>query len=93
MDGGALAWLEGIGAYLSEHSLLAAAKVTEGIYRKAQLLEDNPQLGFRISDVDDREVRVLLYGHYRIIYEIKDDAGVFILAIFHASLDIDRFQF
>jgi plasmid stabilization system protein ParE len=42
------------------------------------------------SDVD---VRVLLYGHYRIAYVIKPDSNIDILGVFHGALDIDRYLF
>jgi plasmid stabilization system protein ParE len=34
-----------------------------------------------------RHVRILLYGHYRIAYLIKDDGNVDVLGVFHGSLD------
>lgn len=34
-------------------------------------------------------MRILLYGHYRIAYLVKDD-GVEILGVFHGALDIER---
>jgi len=89
----ALAWLQDIGNYLSEVDAGAAAKVTEGIYRKTQILIDNPQIGFRLAEVTDREVRILLYGHYRIVYEFGNGNTAYVLAIFHSSLDIDRLEF
>ena len=89
----ALLWLKDIGGYLSKRSLHAATRVTEGIYEKSQILVDNPQIGFRVTDIEDREVRVLLYGHYRIVYELQDEDTAYVLAIFHSALDIDRLQF
>jgi plasmid stabilization system protein ParE len=39
-----------------------------------------------------RNVRVLLYGHYRIAYLVKDDGNIDILGVFHSALDITRYQ-
>jgi len=39
-----------------------------------------------------RHVRILLYGHYRIAYLVKDDGNVDILGVFHGALDITRYQ-
>jgi toxin ParE1/3/4 len=39
----------------------------------------------------DGEIRILLYGHYRIAYLLKKDKRVEILGVFHGSLDIDRY--
>jgi toxin ParE1/3/4 len=39
-----------------------------------------------------RHVRILLYGHYRIVYLVKDGGNIDILGVFHGSLDITRYQ-
>jgi plasmid stabilization system protein ParE len=39
-----------------------------------------------------RHVRILLYGHYRIAYLIRDDGNIDVLGVFHGSLDISRYQ-
>jgi toxin ParE1/3/4 len=41
--------------------------------------------------VESREVRILLYEHYRITYLIKLDGNIDILGVFHGALDIDRY--
>jgi plasmid stabilization system protein ParE len=35
---------------------------------------------------------ILLYGHYRIAYLVKDDRNVDIFGVFHGSLDITRYE-
>ncbi len=32
-----------------------------------------------------------LYGHYRVVYLIKEDQMIDILGVFHGALDIDRY--
>lgn len=39
-----------------------------------------------------RNVRILLYGHFRIAYLIKPDGNVDILGVFHGALDITKYQ-
>ena len=43
-----------------------------------------------LSDIVDGEIRILLYGHYRIAYLVKPDL-VEILGVFHGALDIQRY--
>ena len=43
----------------------AAAEVMNGIYESAQQLTEFPELGYRYHGSRD-QVRILLYGHYRI---------------------------
>ena len=48
-------------------------------------------MGYRYS-ASSRHVRILLYGHYRIAYLVKDDRNVDILGVFHGARDITRYQ-
>ncbi len=89
----ALAWLRDIGEYVAEHNPQAALKVVEGVYQKTQLLIEHPQIGAIYSDVSDREVRSLLYGHYRIMYELREPDVAYVLAVIHGAMDIDRLKF
>ena len=48
-------------------------------------------MGYRYL-ASSRHVRILLHGHYRIAYLVKDDGNVDILGVFHGSLDITRYR-
>jgi len=61
------------------------------IHEKAQLLRNHPQLGHKYELAESREVRILLYEHYRITYLLKPDGNIDILGVFHGALDIDRY--
>ena len=82
--------LEDIHDFIFERSPNSAHRVVHGIYRKIQLLRDHPRLGQRYEPITDREVREVLYGHYRIVYLIKTENRVEILGIFHGAMSIDR---
>jgi plasmid stabilization system protein ParE len=84
-------WLEDIFEYIAADNSQAAARTVQGIYERAQDLRRFPQLGSRYA-ASSRHVRVLLYGHYRIAYLIKDDGNIDILGVFHGALDIARYQ-
>ena len=86
----AIHWLKEIHKYISEDSVNIANKVVDEIFEKAQILEDFPRIGYKYENQDN--VRVLLYGHYRIAYLIKDDdENIDILGVFHGSLDIEKY--
>lgn len=84
-------WLDDIFEYIAADNPQAAARTVRGIYERAQDLRRFPQLGSRYA-ASQRHVRVLLYGHYRIAYLIKDDGNIDILGVFHGALDIARYQ-
>jgi hypothetical protein len=58
---------------------------------KAQLLRNHPRLGYKYEPERSREVRILLYEHYRITYLVKPGGNIEILGVFHGALDIDRY--
>ena len=84
-------WLEDIFEYIAAENAQAAARTVQGIYERAQDLKRFPELGSRYI-ASSRHVRVLLYGHYRIAYLIKEDGNIDILGVFHGALDITRYQ-
>lgn len=84
-------WLHDIHDYIALDKPTTAQKTVEAIYEHAQLLQNFPLLGYRYLKRQDKQIRVLLYGHYRIAYVIKEDDGIDILGVFHGSLDIERF--
>ena len=85
----AVKWLQEIHEYISNDNVNIANRVIEEIYDKAQILELMPKTGYKYQDRDD--VRILLYGHYRIAYFIKDSETIDILGVFHGALDIERY--
>ena len=84
-------WLRDIYEYIAQDNPVAAARVVEGIYERAQVLSEFPQIGHRYEGIADREIRILLYGHYRIAYLIKSEEGIDILGVFHGALNIQRY--
>ena len=84
-------WLRDIFDYIAQDNPAAAERVVQGIYKKAQRLTDYPEIGYRYRAETEGEIRVLLYGHYRIADLRRDDSDVIdVLGVFHGALDIDR---
>ena len=84
-------WLSDIYEYIAADDPAAAARTVEGIYDRVQDLAKFPELGHRYL-ASARPVRILLYGHYRITYLVREDKGIDILGVFHGALDITRYQ-
>jgi len=84
-------WLEDIFEYIAIDDRNAASQVVDDIYERAQILKDNPEIRYRYR-VSVRQVRILLYGHYRITYLVKDNGDVEILGVFHGALDISKYS-
>jgi plasmid stabilization system protein ParE len=84
-------WLDDIFRFIAQDNPAAAEQTVLGIYDHAQVLEDFPEIGQRYA-ASERNVRVLLFGHYRIAYLIKSDGEIDILGVFHGALDISRYE-
>ena len=84
-------WLKDIYDYIAHHDPSAAARVVAGIYEKAQVLKEYPEIGYKYRSEPEGEIRILLYGHYRIAYLLADHRPINILGVFHGALEIDRY--
>ena len=77
--------------YISQDDPAAATRVISGFYKRAQVLHDFPEIGYKYKSEPEGDVRVLLYGHYRIVYLTKGKKYIDILRVFHGALDIGRY--
>lgn len=86
-------WLKDIHDYIALDNPGAASRTVESIYNKVQILAEFPQIGYKYDQIKNREVRILLFGHYRIAYLIKQKDEIDILGVFHGALDINKYLF
>ena len=77
--------------YIAETSPQAASETVGGIYRLAETLDRFPERGFAYETRSGRSVRIVLYGHYRVVYRIEPSASVIILGVFHGAMDLPRY--
>ena len=57
---------------------------------KVASLKDFPELGYRLQGYK-QNIRVLLFGHYRIAYKIKHNNDITILGVFHGAMKIKNY--
>lgn len=84
-------WLRDIYDYIATDNPDAAQKVVAGIYEKAQLLRQFPEIGYKYRSEPEGEIRILLYGHYRITYFVKGSENIEVLGVFHGALDLSKY--
>jgi len=84
-------WLKDIYDYIAQDNPKIAKKVVNDIYNKVQILKSFSQIGYIYENEGNKEIRILLYGHYRIAYLIKDKNHIDILGVFHGALAIERY--
>ena len=84
-------WLLKIHDYIAQDKPATAFKVVESIYARAQILEQLPRLGHEFRTQSGRDTRILLWGHYRIVYLQTIHEEIHILGVFHGAMEIDRY--
>lgn len=82
-------WLRDIFDYIAQDNPGAAVSVVAGIYDRTQTLLQFPESGYKYEGSSEN-VRILLYGHYRIAYTIADEQ-IIVLGVFHGALAIERY--
>jgi plasmid stabilization system protein ParE len=84
-------WLLKIHDYIVLDSPVNAFNVVQSIYQRAQILKEFPQLGQAYRSASGRELRILLWGHYRIVYRLMPDDEVHIIGVFHGAMKLEDY--
>jgi plasmid stabilization system protein ParE len=84
-------WLREIYDYIAQDNENAAQRLIFEIYKKAQILRDFPEIGYKYRIEPEGDIRILLYGHYRIAYLIRNKESIDILGVFHGAMEIERY--
>lgn len=79
----AKAQLRHIHNYIAEDSPLYAKRVSEALVQRTIDLDELPRKGKMVSELNEDAVRELPLYSYRILYEIKSDDLVVVLAVIH----------
>lgn len=83
------AWrdLELAADYIAEESPGYAAALVRRVRDRARSLEEMPERGRVVPELDEPTVRELVVGSYRLIYEIGEEA-VYVLGLIHGARDL-----
>jgi len=71
--------------YIADDSIRYATITTNTIYQRVQPIKDNPFIGRVVPEFNEKLIREIVVGNYRIIYRIKSDIQVDVLRIYHAA--------
>jgi len=84
-------WLKEIHDYIAVDSPNNAKKVVNGIVARTDIIKDFPLCGQKLIEWTGNDIRMLLYGSYRIVYLIKSETKVDILGVYHRALDLKHY--
>jgi toxin ParE1/3/4 len=84
--------IEAIAEYISRDSIKFAKVVTQNIFKSILLLEDFPELGRIVPELNSKNIREIILGNYRIIYWIISKNRIDVIAIHHSAQRIKKSQ-
>jgi len=84
-------WLLRIHDFIAADKPAAAFGVVESLYRRAEILAEFPDIGHTYTSPSGRQVRILLWSHYRIVYVRHAPDEVRILGVFHGAMDLKHY--
>ena len=83
--------LHSIFDYISKDSKLYAARYIKALIQATNKLETMPRCGREVPELENPELREVIYGNYRIIYRIIESReDIEILAVIHGARDVKR---
>ena len=77
-------------AYIAEGSPEFAPEFAVRIANAVRHLDEFPQLGRQVPELEIPSVREVVFSRYRIIYQLRDDA-TWIIAVMHGTQDFSAF--
>lgn len=83
-------WLKEIHDYIELDNNTIAKRVISEIIDKTDILKIFPESGQRLLQWKEENIRMILYGHYRIVYKIISEDRIDILGVYHGALDLKR---
>jgi len=78
----ALSDLNRLFEFLAPVNRQAAAKTVQSLTAAPGRIIDQPRIGERLDEFEEREVRRLLVGHYEMRYELNNDV-LYVLRVWH----------
>jgi addiction module RelE/StbE family toxin len=80
--------LSDIGDYIAENSEKYAKLTVKKLFERPDILKTYPQAGRIVPEKNEENLRELIEGNYRIIYEIVSADQIDILTVYHSARDL-----
>jgi addiction module RelE/StbE family toxin len=82
--------ISNIAKFIAKDSEKYAAIQTESFFERAQILEKIPFVGRIVPESNNKLIRELILGNYRLIYFIVDKNRIDIITIHHGSMLLEN---
>ncbi len=77
-----------IGDYIAENSEKYAKLTVKKLFERPDILKTYPKAGRIVPEKNEENLRELIEGNYRIIYEIVSADQINILTVYHSARDL-----
>ena len=81
--------MEDIAQFIAKDSPKYAKLTVEKIFTQTLVLEKQPRLGRVVPELNDKKIRELIIGNYRVIYELHEFI-VNILTVHHSRRELGK---
>lgn len=86
----ALSDLQGVHEYISHDSVRYAQITVNKIYDRVESLKAQPFSGRIVPEFDDKAIKELIEGNYRIVHYLVDEERIDVLRIYHSARKLDK---
>lgn len=86
----ALSDIIAIGKYISRDSVKYASMTVQSLYQEIKYLEEFPEIGRIVPEVNSKTIREIILGNYRIIYWIISKKRVDVIAIHNSAQRLSK---
>ena len=77
--------LNNIGDYIEKDSFRYAEIVVNSLFDSTDILEQHPFAGRMVSEFNDKNIRELIRGNYRIVYKVLNENRIDIITVHHSA--------
>ena len=77
--------LNDIGDYMEKDSFHYAEIVVNSLFDSTEILERHPLVGRIVPEFEDKNIRELISGSYRIVYRVLNENRIDILTVHHSA--------
>jgi len=73
-----------IAAYIAQENPATAKKWVDAVFRKVKDLQTFPEIGRIVPEIQNKTIRELIYGNYRLIYRLEEKR-ISVLTVRHGN--------
>ena len=81
----ALENLIAIGDYIEKDSCFYAQRTVNYLFNSVDILEQNPLAGRVVPEFNNKNIRELIRGNYRIVYKLITETNIDIITVHHSA--------